>query len=118
MGQFIVKLEGKYLIWSSIVDAPITMGMTLAELTEHVRNESGRRGLDDLPARLARVDVNGTSAMDDKSAIDTVWLNRAGAKETCMTVAQIVEYYVRQGDPNAKPPCGLNEPPTYEGALK
>lgn len=113
MGQFIIKLEDKYLIWSSIVDAPITMGWTLEELTDHVREESGRRGLDELPARLARVEQKGTSATQDDHVVDTIWLNRAGAGETCMSIDQIIEYYVRNGDPQKPRPRGENEPPVY-----
>lgn len=103
----IVKLAGKYLIWSKIVDAPLTFGMTLEELIEHVRDESGRRGLDDLPARLARVEARGTSSLRHSSAVDTIWFNRAGAGETCMTIEQLVEHYVT--NPTQTPPRGENE---------
>jgi hypothetical protein len=113
MGQFIVKLEGRYLIWSGIVDAPITMGMTLEQLTEYVREESGRVGLERLPGRLERVERTGTSAMNHGNVIDTVWLNRAGARESCMTLEQLIDYYVRNGDTGKPLPVGKNEPPKY-----
>jgi len=109
----IVKLEDRYIIWSTIVDAPITFGMTLEELTEYVRDESGRRGIEELKSRLERVELRGTSSMLDRSAVDTVWLNRAGAGETCMSVEQLTEYFVRKRDPDAPLPRGDNEPPRY-----
>ena len=114
----IVKLGGKYLIWSDVVDAPVMMGMTLEELREHIREEEGRRGLEAFEQRLARVEAKGTSSFRDENAVDTVWLNRAGANETCMTVAQLIAHFVTNEDPEASPPRGLNEPPTYEGATK
>jgi hypothetical protein len=94
MGQFIVKLGGKYLVWSTIVDAPITYGMDEAELQEWVKDEYGQQGLRDLPARMERVEQKGTSALTIESAERTVWFNRAGPGESQLTVEQIIEQYV------------------------
>ena len=104
MGQHIVKLEGKYLLWSTIVDAPITYGMTLTELKAYVKEESGNEGLRELPKRLERVEQKGTSALNRDSADDTIWLNRAGKDETRLTRAEFVATYVT--DPKAHPPKG------------
>ena len=80
MGQFIVKVTApdgpRYLEWSTIVDAPVTYGMTLAEFRRHYRREYGASGMRELPERLAFVENN-----------------RAGAGETCLTLAQIVDHY-------------------------
>lgn len=93
MGQCIVKLKEYYLIWSSIVDAPISEGMSLPDLKDWIREEYGREGLDALPARLARVEAKGTSAMDDDDALDTIWLNRAGPDERPLTILGIYRHY-------------------------
>jgi hypothetical protein len=104
MGNPIVKLGGKYLVWSTIVDAPVSYGMTLAELETYVREEDGRRGVDELGRRLQRVAEKGTSSFDDKDADDTIWLNRAGPDETPLHREEIIEFYVRKrtGRPTEK----------------
>ncbi len=96
MGRYIVKLEEHYLEWSTIIDMPTTFGMSLEELHAYVKEEQGNEGLRDLPRRLARVDAKGTSAHDDKSADDTIWLNRAGPGETILHREEIIEFYVRR----------------------
>lgn len=118
MGHCIVKLKDRYLIWSSIVDAPLTVGMTRAEIEAYVLEEYGRRGVEALPARLARCDATGTSDLRDSSVVDTVWFNRAGAGETCMTIPELIAYYVDQRDPEALLPRGSNNPPKYPKEAK
>lgn len=93
MGQFIVKLKDHYLIWSTIVDAPIAHASTLEGLKRWVRREYGQRGIDELPARLERVARKGTSSLSDESALSTIWPNRAGPKESCLMVEGIYRHY-------------------------
>lgn len=100
MGNPIVKLPHAtrpYIIYSSIVDAPITRGMTLAELKTYIREKYGRDGIRDLDMRLKRVETKGTSSFDDVSARDTVAFNRAGLKETCLSMEQLVEFFCERG---------------------
>lgn len=85
MGRFICKLEGKYFEYSTVVDAPITEPMTLAELEDYVREEDGRTGLSALPGRLARCEAKGTSARDDDSIDHCLFCNRAGKDETMVS---------------------------------
>lgn len=92
MSRAIVKLKGHYLIWSSIVDAPIVTCDTLEELETFTLQESGESGLRELPERLKRVEARGTSANRD-SAIDTIWFNRAGPNEQCLTIEGIYRHY-------------------------
>jgi hypothetical protein len=113
MGQYIVKLEGKYLMWSTVVDAPITYGGTLAELRAYVKERDGENGLRDLTERLKRVEAKGTSAIDEDGPDDVMWLNRAGKGETPLTKAQIIEHYVLQRE-DKEPPKGFVEPPDLE----
>jgi hypothetical protein len=96
MGSPIVKLDGKYLIWSTVSDSPASFGMTEDELIAYVREEDGRRGVEELASRLARVDAKGTSALQRESADDTIWLNRAGPRETPLHREEIIEFYIRR----------------------
>ena len=103
MGRPIVKLAEHYIEWSTISDSPTTFGLTLDELQAHVKEERGNDGLLDLHRRLERVEATGTSAYNDESADDTIWLNRAGPKETILHLEEIIEFYVRRKvEPTAK----------------
>jgi hypothetical protein len=106
MPSYIVKLEHEgtpfYLEWSTIVDAPVSCGMTLEELQEYIRNRYGDEGLRQLPDRLARVEATGCSAMNDDLA-GLLACNRAGDGETELTKDEIVQFY-RPG----APPLGGN----------
>lgn len=103
MGRCIIKLtEGKrswYLEWSTIVDAPITYGMSLSQFQRHIKDRYGSEGLNELPARLARVEEHGTSAHCDASEVDTAWLNRAGKGETRLTYTEMVKMYCHSTRP-------------------
>ncbi len=109
MPTYIVKLEDKYLLWSTIVDAPTSYGMTLNELRAYYLDEYGAAGMRELPERLARVEQCGTSAVDGETPDQMMWLNRAGARETPLTRAQIIAHYIN--DPDGECPRGFEEPP-------
>ena len=97
MGHSIIKLNDGtrdyYLEYSSIVDAPVTNGMTLEEFKEYYRDEYGRDGFERLGQRLERVEMKGTSNYSDESVDDTILCNRAGKKETRLTKQQIIDVY-------------------------
>lgn len=93
MGQFIVKLRNHYLIWSSVVDAPICVCENETDVAEYIREKYGNEGLRELPRRMERVKAKGTSAHDDDSALDTIWLNRAGPDESTLTILGIYLHY-------------------------
>lgn len=94
MPRFIVKFKDKYMIFSTIVDAPVTYGMTIGELEDYVRMTHGQSGLDDLPKRLERVERYGSSSMGKRSAEDVMGFNRAGPNEDCLTMEEIYQAYV------------------------
>lgn len=50
-----------YLEWSTIVDAPITWGMSLEEFTLYYRQKYGTAGMRDFPNRMARTEERGCS---------------------------------------------------------
>lgn len=93
MGQYIVKLKEYYLIWSSIVDAPLCICDSVADVTDYIREEYGCEGVRNLPPRLARVEAKGTSSLGEESAISTIWLNRAGPNESTLTIEGIYRHY-------------------------
>lgn len=100
MGKYIVKMTDKkdrpwYFFWSSIVDSPVSIAMTLDELKEHYQQEYGRQGMSELDRRLERVEKKGTSAHGDESAEDTIVpCNRAGKNETRLTAEQQLELVI------------------------
>lgn len=99
MGRFICKIpyegEDYYLIWSSIVDAPVTFGMKLEEFTDFMREEEGQRYMKtEHSHRMERVDRFGTSIYRGESVEDLIILNRCGPQEQCLTLEDIIKKYI------------------------
>ena len=118
MPRMIVKLDDHYLEWSTVVDAPVTFGMTLEEFTEYYQAEYGRSGMREFEDRMERVQEKGTSAFLYDSADDLIAHNRAGKNETCLSKEQIIDYYCRKirdsgGTLIAECPLGVSR--TQEG---
>lgn len=87
MGRYVAKLaDDRYCEWSTVVDAPVSWIVN----REHAVAEWG-------PTRVERADENGTSILDGYPAGQTpeeiVRGNRAGPKETALTVEQIIDAY-------------------------
>lgn len=93
MGRYIIKINDKFFLWSTVVDAPITYGLTIDKLTEFIRFEYGQRGVDDLLERLRRVEAKGHSAHFDMTLDELLNGNRAGENETTLTVDEIYQKY-------------------------
>jgi len=93
MPEYIVKIKNHYLLWSTISDRPVTGAMTLVELKKHYRRKYGEDGIGDLDSRLRRVEEKGTSSIDDQSVYETISLNRAGPRETRLTMVEIEQAY-------------------------
>jgi hypothetical protein len=93
MPRYIFKLKDRYLEYSTVVDAPVTSGMTLDEFREHYREEYGRKGMQGLEQRLQRVEEKGISAVLYKSVEDLLANNHAGPKECKLTVDEIYRAY-------------------------
>ena len=94
MGRYIVKIKDMYLEWSSIVDAPVTYGMTLEVFNAYYLEEYGRRDFEtELPERLERVERTGCSARDGHTVDSFVSYNRAGPNETCLTLDEIYQRF-------------------------
>ena len=93
MGTCIMKLDGRYLEWSTIVDAPVTELMTLEEFETHYRYQYGQEGMDGLPRRMKRVEDRGNSFFGGMTNDDIIRHNRAGEGETKLTREEIIEQY-------------------------
>lgn len=98
MPRYILKLttqkEGDYYLeWSTVVDAPATYGMRLDEFRQYYKDMYGGKGMESLPARLERVEKNGSSTMDGDSARDVIRRNRAGPGESSLHYWEIYRAY-------------------------
>lgn len=93
MPRYIVKIKDLYCEWSTICDAPTTTLDTLEALKIWYREEFGRNGMEGLPARLERVEKQGTSARFALTPEDLMVCNRAGENETKLTLDEIYEKY-------------------------
>lgn len=93
MPRYIVKLKDCYFLFSSVVDAPVTFGMSLDEFKEYYEFEYGQDGLNNLDNRLARVEKYGSSDMAGLSADDVLEFNRAGPNEDELTIDEIYKAY-------------------------
>ncbi len=100
MPRTIIKIKDRYFEWSSIVDAPVTYGMTEEELRQYIEKEYGRRGTEALPERLQRVEEVGTSELGASDIDYTIGCNRAGPQETRFTAEEI---YRKFGTPTTEP---------------
>lgn len=103
MGRCIAYHDGLFLEWSSVVDAPVTFGMTEAELRKHIAEHYGTEGLRVADSRIERAKRVGTSYLDNNESFDDlVSFNRAGPNETQLTKEQLIRIYMvekRNPDP-------------------
>ena len=96
MPRHIIKLtrgdKSYYMEWSTIVDAPVSYGMSLREFRVYYRHLYGEYGGKDLNERLVRVEESGTSCVDATLA-EQISHNRAGPGESCLTYDGIIDRY-------------------------
>jgi len=99
MAKHIIKLNDKkhdrdyYLEWSTVVDAPVTNGMSKKEFEQYYQEEYGNSSIGELHERMKRVEEKGTSSQVYKSVESLILCNRAGYDETELTCEQLVEKY-------------------------
>jgi hypothetical protein len=104
MSRIIIKItdptdqKDYYMDWSTIVDAPVTYGMSLEEFKEYYREEYGESRMPGLQERLDRVAIKGSSgAYGNYDDVDKlIELNRAGKDESCLTKEGILDEYCRK----------------------
>jgi hypothetical protein len=95
MPRYIIKLNEKYLEWSTVVDAPVSHGMTRQEFTDWYVREHGFFSVNELEERLQRADKKGVSALMYKDVDELIGHNRAGPNETCLTKDELIEAFAK-----------------------
>jgi hypothetical protein len=91
MPKHIIKLKDYYLEWSTIVDAPVTFGMSLDELNKYYQAEYGQSSLLPFAQKLKDTEEYGSS---DRNGIDSVIsCNRAGPNEIPLSKARIYKVF-------------------------
>lgn len=93
MPRYIFKLNGMYGEWSTVVDAPVTLGMTLSEFKTYYEGEYGSWGMKGLDDRLERVERIGHSSFVYENVDQLIEYNRAGRNEECLTKEQLIYSY-------------------------
>ena len=99
MPRFTIKIKDRYFHWSTIVDAPITDGMTVNEFREWYKAEYGREGyrqeaFDKMISMLEKYPaVNGSGHPVANTMKEAIRCNRAGENEKYLTAEQIYEQY-------------------------
>lgn len=100
MPKYIIKLTDEntqkdyYLEWSTIVDAPVTYGMTVDEFKEYYKEYNGLNGMSELEARLERAEKNGTSGYPPFDNLnDLIKNNHAGDTGNELSKIEIIENY-------------------------
>lgn len=100
MGRSIIKIHDDrdnkdyYMEWSSVVDAPVTWGLSLEEFKAHYKERYGTEGMRGLQDRLDEVEERGTS--DYSASLNEYYAyNRAGENESCIDKEGILERYCR-----------------------
>lgn len=123
MGMILKLKEDKYIDWSLTVDAPVTSIMTKKECESYVleiakRDQKIHSDMDpkllalkmqvaeeEAKQRMERVEQSGTSSRIPGDTMEsTVAGNRAGPKETNITLDEIVELYTYTADKKGKFP--------------
>jgi hypothetical protein len=104
VGQFAVKLtdpeDGRpyYLHWSTIVDSPVYVALSLDEYKAYVRERRGADGLEGCERRgdFDRLEATGLSAKFWPASVeDALAGNRAGPREECLSAEGILDRYCR-----------------------
>ena len=96
MPQYICKLPNdNFLLWSTVVDAPVTYGLPREEFDDFMQDEHGRQYMEkDHPDRMARAEKFGTSALGRPTSFsDIIVCNRAGPNETPLSMEEIMAEY-------------------------
>jgi hypothetical protein len=88
MPRYIVKLKDKYAMWSTIVDAPVSHFMPLADFMRIFSDVATQD-------RMDRVEKTGTSALD-QTLEDVISFNRAGEDESGLSPEELLLAYATE----------------------
>jgi hypothetical protein len=93
MGRCIVHHEGRYLEWSTVVDAPVSETMREAEMREWLLRRHGESVRDILDERFERAKTYGTSYHTPTDLRELLECNRAGENEACLSYEEFMAEY-------------------------
>lgn len=93
MSRKIIKLGDYYFEYSTVVDAPVTWGMTLKDFEAYYLFEYGRSSIEDFIERMKRVEEKGTSSLTEDGAESTMEYNCAGPNGKNLTTDEIYKLY-------------------------
>lgn len=109
MGKCIFKVddngEERFLVWSSIVDAPVTFACTAEEIEAYFVEEAIERAKRDTAEMIERARRRGTSSLVDGGTLADFGgrgANRAGPDETALSTKELREFYVRRKEQPTK----------------
>lgn len=95
MANIICHHNGKYNLYTTIADGfCYESALTLDQLQEIVKEQQGRNGLDQLPARLERAHKNGHSAREGRTLEDFLYCNRAGENEEHLSFNECINRFL------------------------
>jgi hypothetical protein len=93
MPRYAIRIDDYYLEWSTIVDAPISYGMSEEEYRKFFIEEYGRASGHQLEPRMQRIAQYGTSSRHGDTPEQLVVANRAGPDECELTLQEIKRAY-------------------------
>lgn len=92
MSRFFVKLIKNdiplYLVWSTVVDSPVSDGMPLEQFREYFLKSRGQDYTEYFEENIIRADKNYEENLERIDAF-----NRAGGDEEQLTIEEIIEFY-------------------------
>jgi hypothetical protein len=96
MAHILIGINGKYNIFSTIVDAPLyEEAFDEEELREVYRIEYGNASMLEFENRLERCKTKGTSSWLDKDLESLISCNRAGEDESELPYDEFVNKYLK-----------------------
>lgn len=93
MGYCVIKLDGKYLEWSSISDSPRSYLLPKELFSRYWREQYGIQRIGELKKVLKDTDEKGTNSLMSKSAEEVIKDNHAGKGGKSLTKKQIIDEY-------------------------
>ena len=100
MPHYILKIKTtkgpRYVDWSTIWDAPTSKALTRAEVKKHWKVNYGAEVSADIDDRLKDADKYGTDDLDHRSVKQIIAGNRAGPRESELTLTQIIALVTRR----------------------
>lgn len=89
MGRFLVKIKERYVLWSTVVDAPVNVFKDKAHCRAELLVEWGRVAELGIDEAIATCDERGVSSRRYTDVKDAVSYNRAGKNETSLSFGSL-----------------------------